>query len=127
MDREKKVYGIYGEAGSWKGKIIWNVNKEYRKYPARKPLQNSASHQSGEVHPSWFRTPGIGQTEVHKHNPRPTPRWSEPDGRWPAPRPWAGRGAIGVPTQPGGFLPRPACTPPPFCLQDDRELWRADL
>ena len=30
-DREKKVYGTYGEGGSGKGEIIWNVNKEYRK------------------------------------------------------------------------------------------------
>ena len=27
----EKVYGTYGEGGSWKGEIIWNVNKEYRK------------------------------------------------------------------------------------------------
>ena len=46
----------------------------------------------------------IGQTEVHKHNPRPTSRGSKPDRHWPAPRPWAVRGAIGVPTQPGGFF-----------------------
>ena len=31
MDGEKKVYGTYGEWGSRKGEIIWNVNKEYRK------------------------------------------------------------------------------------------------
>ena len=31
MDGEKKVYGTYGEGGSGKGEIIWNVNKEYRK------------------------------------------------------------------------------------------------
>ena len=31
MDGEKKVYGKYGEGGSGKGEIIWNVNKEYRK------------------------------------------------------------------------------------------------
>ena len=31
MDGEKKVYGTYGEGGTWKGEIIWNVNKEYRK------------------------------------------------------------------------------------------------
>ena len=30
MDGEK-VYGTYGERGSGKGEIIWNVNKEYRK------------------------------------------------------------------------------------------------
>ena len=30
-DGEKKVYGTYGEEGSGKGEIIWNVNKEYRK------------------------------------------------------------------------------------------------
>ena len=46
----------------------------------------------------------IGQTEVHKHNPRPTSRGSEPDEHWLAPRPWAVLGAIGVPTQPGGFF-----------------------
>ena len=44
------------------------------------------------------------QSKVHKYNPRPTLRGSKPDGRWPAPRPWADRGAIGVPTQPGGFF-----------------------
>ena len=27
----EKVYGTYGEGGSGKGEIIWNVNKEYRK------------------------------------------------------------------------------------------------
>ena len=31
MGGEKKVYGTYGEGGSGKGEIIWNVNKEYRK------------------------------------------------------------------------------------------------
>ena len=31
MYGEKKVYGTYGEGGSGKGEIIWNVNKEYRK------------------------------------------------------------------------------------------------
>ena len=30
-DGEKKIYGTYGEGGSGKGEIIWNVNKEYRK------------------------------------------------------------------------------------------------
>ena len=60
----------------------------------------------------------IGQTEVHKHNPRPTLRGSMPDGRWPAPRPWAVRVAIGVPTQSGGFFALAAARAPPFCLQD---------
>ena len=27
----KRAYGTYGEEGSGKGEIIWNVNKEYRK------------------------------------------------------------------------------------------------
>ena len=31
MGGEKKVYGTYGEGGSGKGEINWNVNKEYRK------------------------------------------------------------------------------------------------
>ena len=30
-DGENKVYGTYGDGGSGKGEIIWNVNKEYRK------------------------------------------------------------------------------------------------
>ena len=67
----------------------------------------------------------IGQTEVDRHNPRPILQGSEPNGRWPTSRPWAVRGAIGVPTQPGGFLPWPVRTPP-FCLQEDREFWRAE-
>ena len=46
------------------------------------------------------------QTEVRKYNPRPTSQGSKPDGRWPAPRPWADReGATGVQTRPGGFFP----------------------
>ena len=31
MGGEKKAYGTYGEGGTGKGKIIWNVNKEYKK------------------------------------------------------------------------------------------------
>ena len=30
-DGGKRAYGTYGEGGTGKGKIIWNVNKEYRK------------------------------------------------------------------------------------------------
>ena len=30
-DGEKMVYGTYGEGGSGKGEIIWNVSTEYRK------------------------------------------------------------------------------------------------
>ena len=52
----------------------------------------------------------IGKTEVHKHNPRPTLQESNPDGCWPVLRPWAIRGAIRVPTQPGAFLPVPVHT-----------------
>ena len=31
MCGEKKAYGTYGEEGTGKVEIIWNVNKEYRK------------------------------------------------------------------------------------------------
>ena len=31
MSGEEKVNWTYGEGGSGKGEIIWNVNKEYRK------------------------------------------------------------------------------------------------
>ena len=31
MGRGKRAYGTYREGGTGKGKIIWNVNKEYRK------------------------------------------------------------------------------------------------
>ena len=31
MGEEKKAYGTYGEGGTGKGEIIWNVNNEYRK------------------------------------------------------------------------------------------------
>ena len=54
----------------------------------------------------------IGQTEVHKHNPRPTSRGVE------AQRALAciqalgcSGGGIGVPTQPGGFFARAAILP----------------
>ena len=74
----------------------------------RKPYQDEHP-ESGETHLHldcglrlW--TPEIGQTEVHKHNPRPTPQGSEPDGRWPAPRPWAVRVVISVLTQLGCFF-----------------------
>ena len=36
MDGEKKAYGTYGEGKTGKGEIIWNVNKEYRKFKKRK-------------------------------------------------------------------------------------------
>ena len=31
MGRGKRDYGTYGEGGTWKGKIIWNVNKNIEK------------------------------------------------------------------------------------------------
>ena len=30
MGIEKRAYGTYGDGGTGKGKIIWNVYKEYR-------------------------------------------------------------------------------------------------
>ena len=88
-------------------------------FAARKPLQNSAS-------PSWFRNPvtsdSLGYTNIIRGKHR---------GVW-ARRALARTQALGclgvairVPTQPGGFLPGPARMPP-FCLQDNRELWRAE-
>ena len=68
----------------------------------------------------------IGQTEVHKHNPRPTSRGSKPYGRWPAPRPWAVRGGHRGANPARRFFARACTSAQPFCLQDDRELWRAD-
>ena len=32
MGGGKGAYGTYGEGGTRKGEIIWNVNKEYRKF-----------------------------------------------------------------------------------------------
>ena len=31
MSGQKKVDGTYGEGGTGKGEVIWDVNKEYRK------------------------------------------------------------------------------------------------
>ena len=36
MGRGKKAYGTYGEQETKKGKIIWNLNKEYRKLKKKK-------------------------------------------------------------------------------------------
>ena len=33
--RGKRDFGTYGEVGTRKGKIIWNINKEYRKKSVR--------------------------------------------------------------------------------------------
>ena len=76
-------------------------------FTSQKLYQNSASRQSVTrvSPPSWILDAReIRQTEVRKHNPRPTLRGSKPDRHWPAPRPWAVREAIGVLTQPGGFF-----------------------
>ena len=41
MGGGKKGRGTYGEGGTRKGKITWNVNKEYRKFKKEKKKEGA--------------------------------------------------------------------------------------
>ena len=47
MGGEKKAYGTYGEGGTGKGEIIWNVNKEYRKEKRKKGTEYHGTYVRG--------------------------------------------------------------------------------
>ena len=49
MGRGKRAYGTYGEEGTRKGKIIWNVNKEYGKEKKKKKYLSLKFSNHGQL------------------------------------------------------------------------------